>query len=44
MLSTMYVEMVPGVTTEDLYQNLKTFYEVCQYLSCSDPLVLSVHL
>ncbi|KAG9130453.1 hypothetical protein Leryth_004334, partial [Lithospermum erythrorhizon] len=27
MQSTIYVEMAPGVSTEDLYQHLKSFYE-----------------
>ncbi|CAI9104393.1 OLC1v1003055C1 [Oldenlandia corymbosa var. corymbosa] len=27
MQSTIYVEMAPGVSTEDLYQHLKNFYE-----------------
>ncbi|MED6138843.1 hypothetical protein PIB30_078269 [Stylosanthes scabra] len=29
MQSTIYVEMAPGVTTEDLYQQLRRSYEVC---------------
>jgi len=28
MQSTIYVEMAPGVRTEDLHQQLKTSYEV----------------
>lgn len=28
MQSTIYVEMAPGTSTEDLYQHLKNFYEV----------------
>lgn len=33
MQSTVYVQMAPGVTIEDMYQQLKTTYEV--YLSSS---------
>jgi N-acetyl-gamma-glutamyl-phosphate reductase len=29
MQSTMFVEMAPGVTANDLYQHLKSTYEVC---------------
>lgn len=29
MQSTMFVEMAPGVTAGDLYQHLKSTYEVC---------------
>lgn len=28
MLSTVYVEMAPGVRVEDLYDQMKTYYEV----------------
>jgi len=28
MQSTMYVELAPGVTVEDLHKQLESFYEV----------------
>lgn len=31
MQSTMFVEMAPGVTVSDLYQHLKSTYEVCLF-------------
>ena len=34
MQSTIYVEMAPGVSIEELYQHLKSSYEVMVYPLC----------
>lgn len=44
MQSTIYVEMAPGVSIEDLHHQLKQSYEVCPFYFTSFYLIIQILL